>query len=284
MKPAPFQWHAVRSTEEALAVLAEHGDEAAVLAGGQSLVPTMNFRLARPEHLVDINGAAELDYLEADEDRVRIGALTRHAAFHRPVTDDVLGALLAEVVRHVAHLPIRVRGTFAGSLAHGDPAAEWATVATALEAVIVARSRSAERDIPAAEFFDGVLSNTLQPEEMICEVRLPRLGDDWRWGFSEYSRRAGDFALGMTLAALRLENGRIAEVRVAVGAIADRPVRVPAAEEALAGQHADAGLADAAAEAAREGIEPLEDLHASVEYRRDLVRATTRRAVLQALS
>jgi carbon-monoxide dehydrogenase medium subunit len=284
MKPAPFDYHAPRSIAEAVALLAAHGDEAKVLAGGQSLVPAMNFRLARPAVVVDINRIAELDFCTTTDGALRIGALTRHVRFERPVADGALGALLADVVRYIAHLPIRVRGTFAGSLAHADPAAEWCLVATTLGAEIRARGPDGERTIDAAAFFKSILTTSLRSDELITAVRLPLLGPAWRFGFAEFSRRAGDFALGMALALLRLDGARIAEARIGVGGAGDRPLRISQSEQALAGALPDpAALAEAAAIAAA-AVEPFEDLHASVAYRRDLVRAMTRRALERALA
>jgi carbon-monoxide dehydrogenase medium subunit len=284
MKPAPFAYHAPRSVDEAVELLAAHGDDAKVLAGGQSLVPAMNFRLARPAVLVDINRVPELGFCSVSNGTLRIGALARHARFERPVADGPLGALLADVVRYIAHLPIRVRGTFAGSLAHADPAAEWCVVATTLDAEILARGPGGERSIEAGTFFRSILTTSLRPDELITEVRLPVLGPDWRFGFAEFSRRAGDFALSMALAALRLDGGRITEARIGVGGAGERPLRIGEAERALAGTTPrPEGLAEAGAIAGAT-VEPFEDLHATVAYRRDLVRAMTRRALERALA
>jgi carbon-monoxide dehydrogenase medium subunit len=284
MKPAPFDYHAPRSVAEALELLVAHGDDAKVLAGGQSLVPAMNFRLARPAVLVDINRIAELDFCATSDGALRIGALTRHVRFERPVTDGPLGALLADVVRYIAHLPIRVRGTFAGSLAHADPAAEWCVVATTLDAEIRVRGPDGERTIGAWAFFRSILTTSLRPDELITEVRLPTLEPGWRFGFAEFSRRAGDFALSMALALLRLDGERIVEARIGVGGAGDRPLRISEAEQALTGAVPDpAALAEAGAIAGAR-VDPFEDLHASVAYRRDLVRAMTRRALERALA
>src|SRR5262245_33049309 len=167
MKPAAFSYHAPKRLEEALEILRASGPECRVLAGGQSLVPAMNFRLARPETLVDINRIEGLSEVRSVGHDLAIGALTRHARFERPVTDGPLGALLPKVARQIAHLPIRLRGTFAGSIAHADPAAEWCTLAVALDAEIIARSVSGTRVIPAAAFFKSIFTTDLKPEEMI---------------------------------------------------------------------------------------------------------------------
>src|SRR5580700_2971529 len=190
MKPAPFQYHAPKTVDEAVALLAEVAPvDGRVLAGGQSLVPTMAFRLARPAHLVDINGIAELDRITVADGKLSIGACVRHAAFYRPVTDGPLGLLLAAVVRHIAHHPIRTRGTFCGSLANADPASEWCTVAAALDAEMVARSAHGTRVIAAKDFFAGVMTTALAEDELLTEVRLPLLPAGTCVGFQEFSRR-----------------------------------------------------------------------------------------------
>ena len=284
MKPAPFDYHAPRSVGEAVELLAAHGDDAKILAGGQSLVPAMNFRLARPAVLVDINRIAELDFCATNDRVLRIGALARHTRFERAVTEGPLGMLLADVVRYIAHLPIRVRGTFAGSLAHADPAAEWCVVAATLDAEIRARGKDGERTIDAAAFFRSILTTALRPDELITEVRLPALGPDWRFGFAEFSRRAGDFALGMALAVLRLDGARITEARIGIGGAGDRPLRISEAERTLEGtMPGPEALAEAGAIAAAK-VDPFEDLHATAAYRRDLVRVMTKRALERALA
>jgi aerobic carbon-monoxide dehydrogenase medium subunit len=284
MKPAAFTYHAPRSVDEALALLAEHGDDGKVLAGGQSLVPAMNFRLARPATLIDINRIAALDFLTRADGWLRIGALARHVAFEQPVATGPLGALLPQVARCVAHLPIRVRGTLVGSLAHADPAAEWSLVAATLGAQIVARSTGGERTLAADGFFRTAFTTALRPDELITEVRLPLKDDGWRCGFMEFSRRKGDFALAMALAALRLEGDRIVEARLGVGGAEHRPRRIEAAEQILVGATAGPqALADAASTAAS-ALEPVEDIHASAEYRRDLAQVMARRALERALA
>jgi aerobic carbon-monoxide dehydrogenase medium subunit len=284
MKPAAFAYHAPQSLDEALALLARHGDEGKLLAGGQSLVPAMNFRLARPAVLIDINRIAALDFLSGEDRWLRIGALTRHVAFERPLAVGPLGVLLPRVVREIAHLPIRVRGTFAGSLAHADPSAEWSLVAATLGAEIVAQSSAGARTLAADRFFRTAFTTALQPDELIAEVRLPLLGDAWRCGFQEFSRRKGDFALAMALAALRLENGLIVEARIGVGGAEHRPRRIEAAERILIGDSPGPETLAEAAAAVAAALEPVEDIHASAEYRRDLARVMTRRALAEALA
>src|SRR6266849_8594315 len=212
MKPAPFRYHAPKTIEEAVETLAEvAGDDGRVLAGGQSLVPIMAFRLARPAHLVDINGVEALRRLAGEGERLCIGACVRHAAFHHPVADGPLGRLLATVVRHIAHYPIRTRGTFCGSIAHADPASEWCLVVAALEGEMVAQSTAGTRIIPARDYFRGIMTTALKEDELLREVRLPILPEDSHCGFYEFNRRAGDFALAMALATFCIRDGVMSE-------------------------------------------------------------------------
>ncbi|MGC2414958.1 MAG: FAD binding domain-containing protein, partial [Stellaceae bacterium] len=236
MKPALFEYHRPATISDAVHLLGELVPfEGRVLAGGQSLVPIMAFRLARPAHLIDINAVAGLDRLEACDGHLRIGARVRHAAFHRPVVNGPLGALLANVVRHIAHYPIRLRGTFCGSLAHADPAAEWSVVAATLDADLVARSGRGERRMAARDFFQGAMETALLPDELLVEARLPILAADTRFGFAEFSRRPGDYALAMALAVLRVEGDVIAEPRIGLGGAEAKPRRIASAEAVLRG-------------------------------------------------
>jgi carbon-monoxide dehydrogenase medium subunit len=280
MKPAPFVRHVPRTLDEALKILAEVApQDGRVLAGGQSLVPIMAFRMARPAHLVDINEVAGLDRLEVDGGKLVIGARVRHAAFHKAAAPGPLGALLETVVRHIAHYPIRMRGTFCGSLAHADPASEWCLTAATLDAEIVAKSAKRERVIAARDFFQGIMATALAEDELLAEVRLPLLAEGTRFGFNEFSRRAGDFAMSASLVTYRLANGKIAEARVGVGGAEASPRRIAEAEAALNGKTPDAAAFTAAAEAAATAIDPLVDHQTDADYRRDLVRAVVRRAL-----
>ena len=280
MKPAAFRYYAPTTVAEAVATLAKVAPEdGRVLAGGQSLVPIMAFRLARPAHLVDINGIEALRRLNKVGDKLCIGACVRHAAFHEPVAEGPLGQLLATVVRHIGHHPIRTRGTFCGSLAHADPASEWCLVAATLGAEIIATSNRGTRTIAALDYFDGIMATTLEPNELLTEVRLPMLPPDTRFGFSEFARRAGDFALGMALVTYCLKGGTMVEPRVGIGAAEPYPRRIAQAEAALAGRKPGPEVFQAAAEAAAAAVDPLEDFHTSADYRRDLVRTVTRRAL-----
>jgi carbon-monoxide dehydrogenase medium subunit len=280
MKPAPFRYHAPRTLAEAVDMLGEVASEdGRVLAGGQSLVPIMAFRLTRPAHLVDINGITELERLGIADNRLRIGACVRHTAFYKPVVEGSLGRLLAQVVRHIAHHPIRTRGTFCGSLAHADPAAEWCLAVTALGGEMVAQSTSGTRTIAAPDFFRGIMTTALDEDELLTEVRLPMPAPDTRFGFYEFNRRAGDFALGMALVSYRLCGGLIAEARVALGGVEALPRRIEDAERALLGHPAERATFVRAADAAADVVDPLEDAATSAEYRRDLTRTVTRRAL-----
>ena len=280
MKPAAFRYYAPKTIEEAVALLAEVApDDGRVLAGGQSLVPTMAFRLAKPGHLVDINGIAELGRLAVEDGRLVIGAGVRHAAFHRPVAGGPLGQLLSFVVRHIAHYPIRTRGTFCGSLAHADPASEWCLTAATLGAEMVAISVRGTRAIPAADFFDGIMTTTLTDDELLAEARITLLSADTRFGFYEFSRRAGDYALAMALVTYRIVDGSIVEPRIGIGGAEAQPRRIAEAEQALAGSPPTDAAFRAAADIAATRIDPMEDIQANAEFRRDLVRTVTRRAL-----
>jgi carbon-monoxide dehydrogenase medium subunit len=283
MKPARFRYHAPRTIEEAVDTLAEvAGEDGRVLAGGQSLVPIMAFRLARPAHLVDINEIEALRRLAVDGQQLCISACVRHATFHKPVVDGPLGRLLAAVVRHIAHYPIRTRGTFCGSIAHADPAAEWCLVAVALGAQMVARRAGGTRTIPAQDFFRGIMTTALEEDELLIEVRLPILPHDTHFGFYEFNRRAGDFALGMALVTFRIQDGAICEPRVALGGVEAQPRRIGEAEELLAGRSAERAVFEEAAAVVAAAVDPLEDAITSAIYRRDLARTVTRRALEQA--
>jgi len=283
MKPAPFDYFAPRTVDHAFDLLAKHGEDGKVLAGGQSLVPAMNFRLARPALLIDINRIGNLDYVREENGELRIGALARHAQFEAPLARGALAGFLPRVARHIAHVPIRSRGTFCGSLAHADPASEWCLVAATLDAELVLANRRGVRSLRPSEYFVGALTTAIEPDELLTEVRLPALDAGWRGGFAEFSRRAGDYALAMCAAFLRIDDGRVAEARVGVGGAADRPSRIAAAEELLVGSDCGAKLRREAGEIAAAAIEPLADIQASGEYRRQLVRAMVERALSQAL-
>lgn len=280
MKPAPFVRHVPKTLDEALKILAEVApQDGRILAGGQSLVPIMAFRLAKPAHLVDINEVAGLDKVTSNGKTLTIGARVRHSAFHKSVVDNPLGRLLSVVVGHIAHYPIRMRGTFCGSLAHADPASEWCLVAATLDASLVAKSTRGERVIAAKDFFAGIMSTALAEDELLAEARLPLLPKDTKFGFNEFNRRAGDFALAASLVSYRLQGGKIIEARIGVGGAEAYPRRIKEAEAALNGKAPGDVAFRAAAEAAATAIDPLEDHQTDADYRRDLVSAMVRRAL-----
>jgi aerobic carbon-monoxide dehydrogenase medium subunit len=280
VKPAPFAYHRPATLDETLRLLAELAPrDGRVLAGGQSLAPMMAFRLARPAHLIDINAVAGLNALAVRDGALRVGACVRHAEFHHPVAEGPLGAMLATIVRHIAHYPIRMRGTFCGSLAHADPASEWCLVAATLDATMIAMSTRGERAIPADKFFSGIMSTALADDELLAQVRLPLLPADTKVGFNEFSRRAGDFAMSAGLVTYRLDGGKIIDAHVGVGGAEPHPRRIPEAEAALNGQTPGDAVFRVAAAAAAKAIEAMEDHQTTAEYRRDLVRAVVRRAL-----
>jgi carbon-monoxide dehydrogenase medium subunit len=280
MKPAPFIYHAPRSAVEAVAMLAEVAPhEGRIIAGGQSLVPAMALRMAQPPHLVDINGVPEFRELTIGADEISIGACVRHAAFHKPIAEGPLGKSLSAVVRHIAHYPVRTRGTFCGSIANADPASEWCLVAATLGAKMIVASARGRRSIDAHDFFRGVMATALEADEVLTAVRLPALSPDTRCGFYEFSRRAGDFAITMAYTVYRLREGFIADPRVGVGGVESQPRRIAEAEAALTGQKPTREVFAAAAEAAAAALEPIDSNADSAQYKREVTLAAVRRAL-----
>jgi carbon-monoxide dehydrogenase medium subunit len=286
MKPAPFTYHAPKTVDDAIALLARYApEEGRVLAGGQSLVPMMNFRLASPAHLIDINGVRGLDRVREEGGHLVIPACVRHAAFETPVVKGPLGTLLATVARHIAHVPVRSRGTFCGSLAHADPASEWCLAAVTLGAVLTLKSVRGERRVAAGDFLAGIMTTTLAPDELLVEARIPLLPADARCGFYEVSRRAGDFAMTMAMAVWQLQAGGIGAPRLGVGGA--EPVARCLAEAArhLDGQIPTPELfATVADKAAQSLTEVMQDAQTSAEFRRELTRTVVRRALERSLS
>jgi aerobic carbon-monoxide dehydrogenase medium subunit len=282
MKPAPFSYHRARSAEEAVSLLAELGDDAKLLAGGQSLVAMMNFRLVRPAALVDISRLTGLRYIREHDGELRIGALALHRDLERLADPGVLAGfgMLPRAARYIGHYAIRAAGTFGGSIAHADPAAEWCMAALLFDAQIVARRRGGDRVIPAAGFFRGFLETDLRPDEMIIEVRLPvpRPGA----AICEFARRHGDFAIVAVAAAVSSEGGVCRDARVVLGGVAGTAQRAAGAEAALIGSGLGADAIAAAAEEAAAGTDPPGDVHGSAEYRRHLVRVLAARVIEEA--
>jgi carbon-monoxide dehydrogenase medium subunit len=284
MKPAPFEYFRPQSLDEALALLAEHGADAKPLAGGQSLIPAMNFRLATPSVLVDLNGLAQLSYIKDDLGDVRIGGMARQRAIERSRVVSERVPLLAETMPHIAHPAIRNRGTIGGSLAHADPAAELPAVVVALKARLMVSSTSGTREVPAEEFFVGLFSTAVQPGELLTEIRIPPPPTRSGFAFQEISRRHGDFALVGVTAAVQLgEDGRCSDVRIALLSVGDRPMLATLGAKVLVGQRPSAEAIRAAADAAAtRDIDPSSDIHASARYRRQLANVLTRRVLERA--
>lgn len=283
MKPPVFRYVRARSLEEATAELAREGGEAKVLAGGQSLVPMLNFRMAHPSALIDINQIPGLSEIKSESGAVRIGALTRHYAVEMsPLIAQKL-PLIAAAAKHVAHVAIRNRGTFAGSLSHADPAAEWPLVARLFDAEIITRTAAGGRTLKAQEFFVTYLTTALAEDEIVTEIRIPEPLPGTGWGFEEMSRRLGDFALAAVGVLLTVRGGLCTQARIAMAGVGVTPLRAPRAEALLQGQKlTEDALRAAAAQAATE-CDPPTDIHASAELRRHLVSVLTRRALTAAV-
>jgi carbon-monoxide dehydrogenase medium subunit len=284
VKPAEFAYARPDTLEEALAILADHGGEARPLAGGQSLVPAMNFRLAQPAMLVDLNRVKELDGIEPSGDGLRIGGMTRHRALERSPLVARLSPLIAETMPFVAHEPIRTRGTLGGSLAHADPAAELPAVMLALGATIGVRSRASQRSILAADFFVGLYATALEAGELVVNVMVPRLPPGSGWAFEEVARRHGDYALAGVAAVVTLgPEGLVSDARIALLGLHERSVLAVESARAIVGAAPTPAAIDAAADAAsRLDSDPSSDIHASRVYRQHLTGVLVRRVLARA--
>lgn len=287
MKPAPFRYFDPDSADDVVALLGEWGDDGKLLAGGQTLGPMLNFRLLAPSALIDINRAESLSYQQRlDDGSLAIGALTRQQMLEDDVDVAVVQPLVAAAMPLIAHRAIRNRGTVGGSLAHADPAAEWGGLIAALDATIVIRHhKRGQRRVVAADFFKGLLQTALEPDELLSEIRLPAWPSGAGWGIQEFSRRHGDFALaGIACVVVRDPQGHCAKVRLAAFGVEANPRRLDDAESALLGERPDEKLIAEAARLASRAVEPLNDRHASADYRRQLVAVLLQRAVGEALS
>ena len=284
MKPAPFDYFTPATVDEALALLDTHGGDAKPLAGGQSLIPAMNFRLARPAVLVDLNRISELAYVRAESGSLAVGAMTRQRVVERSDVVARAAPLLAEAMPSIAHPQIRNRGTMGGSIAHADPSAELPAVMLALEAQFRATSATGERSIPAGEFFRGMLETALAPGELLVEIAVPPLPARTGTAFVEMARRHGDYALVGVAAVVTLDGkGRCRAARVALLSVGDGPVLAAEAGKVLAGQAPSEELVRAAGDtAATRDVDPPSDVHATAAYRRQLVAVLTRRALARA--
>jgi carbon-monoxide dehydrogenase medium subunit len=284
VKPPKFEYHAPATVDEAVALLARYGGEAKALAGGQSLMPLLNFRLTRPAALVDLNRIPALAGIREHDGQLRFGAMTRQRAIEfSPVVARRL-PLLAEATRWVGHLPIRTRGTIGGSIAHADPAAEYPAVLTALEGEVVARGPRGERVVGAADLFQTYLTTSLAPDEILTEVRLPAMEPGSGWAFEEFARRHGDFAIVGIAAVVVLDGRRCRRARLAAAGAGRVPVRLREAEAVLEREGVGEPAIQRAAEAAERAVAPDSDLHASAEYRRHLARVLTARALRRAVA
>jgi len=279
MKLPPVEYEAPTTVAEAVDLLAEHADEASVLAGGQSLIPLLALRLARPELLIDINGIDELSGVSATDGQVAIGAMTREYVAEESETLAGTVPLLAAALPLIGHEAIRSRGTIGGSLAHGDPAAELPAVARALDAEFVVRSQSGERVIPAAQWFEGYLMTSRRPDELLLEARFPAARPGTGTSFQEVARRHGDFAIVGLAASLTLSGGTISDARLAFAGMSDVPVRAAAAEDLLVGESPSAELFEEAARRAADDTDPPADLHGSSDYRKKVAAALVRRGL-----
>jgi CO/xanthine dehydrogenase FAD-binding subunit len=284
MKPPRFDYLAPRTLDEALAHLHQHGDQAKILAGGQSLIPMLNFRLAHPGVVVDVNRLTDLAYVRQHDGGVAVGALTRQHAVERSDLVRARVPVVAEACRFIGHAPIRHRGTFGGNLAHADPASELPAVMVALEAEMAVASRAGSRAIPAGQFFIGPLTTALQPGEMLTEIRIPAAPPRTGGAFVEMARRAGDFALVGVAALVTLdEAGQCARARIALCGVGPTPIRARAAEDALVGQAPTTAALDEAADRAAAATSPPSDVHGSAEFRRKLARHFARQALAAAI-
>ena len=282
MKPAPFAYFAPLTMQEAVSLLDEHGYEAKLLAGGQSLVPLMNLRLARPEVLVDLNRVQELSFVECTDGHVRIGAMTRHHTVATSPRIAGVSPLLSHAAGHIGYRAIRHRGTMGGSIAHADPASEVPCIAVVQGAEIEVMGSGGVRTIPAEEFFLDHMTTALEPEEMVRSVRFPRMRPGDSWGFKEFARKVGDFAVVIVAVLLRIESGQVVSARIGLGGVEATPRRSRPAEQLLVGSPAGQAVIDEAARAAAETVDPMSDIHGSADYRRRLVNALTRRALHEA--
>ena len=285
MKPAPFAYFAPTTIDEALGLLTEHGYDAKLLAGGQSLIPTMNFRLAQPAALIDLNHIPDLAYIQpTPEGGLRIGAMTRQRALEKNELVIQRAPLLCATMPYIAHVQIRNRGTIGGSLAHADPAAELPVIAVALDAQLKVRSKLGERQVSAQDFYVALFTTDLAPDELLAEITLPPLRPRTGWSFQEVARRRGDYAIVGVAAKVTLDAlGRCDEARIVLLSVGEGPVQANQAVALLQGEQPTPDLIVAAAETcATQDIDPTADIHASVAYRRHLAKVLARRALTEA--
>jgi carbon-monoxide dehydrogenase medium subunit len=282
MKPPLFEHHVVASIDEATSALAEWGDEAKVLAGGQSLMPLLNLRLAHPAYLVDINRVAELDGI-TNGNGVRIAAVTRHRTAERSPVLVAANPLVADAIRWIGHAAIRNRGTIGGSLAHSDPAAELPLLLVTLGGSVEVRSARGARSIDAEDLFGGFLTTTLEADELLTSAHFPALEAGTGWSFQEFNRRSGDFGIVSAAVTLQVADGVCRDARIGLAGVSGTPIRLRESEAALRGERLTAALFDDVAKAAVAPLDPPNDLHGTPAYRRHLAATLVKRALQEAL-
>lgn len=283
MKPPPFTYACPRSVDAALALLAHSGDEAKLLAGGQSLVPMLNLRMAWTEALIDLNQLTELDFIIQDNGTLRVGALTRHRALEESDVVRAAQPLLSRAAAEVGHLAIRNRGTIGGSLVHADPAAEWPLAAVTLNTQLLLRSQTDARTVAARDFFIAPLTTTIEPHELLCEIHFPVAPERTVWGFQELCRRPGDFAVAAVACQLTLDADRTCTAAsIAIGGAHDIPLAISEAATILVGSTGEETAISQAAEKAAELVDPPSDVHGSADFRRRMVKVLTKRALTEA--
>jgi carbon-monoxide dehydrogenase medium subunit len=279
MKPAAFTYHAPSTLGEVFELFAAHGEEAKILAGGQSLGPMMNMRLAQPAHVIDVNGIAELDFILEENGALAVGALARHREVETSSLVRAVCPILAKAASSVGNYTIRQRGTMGGSLAHADPAAQFPLIAVLLGAEVTIASPRGTRTVPAAEFFVSVFTTDIAADEVITKVRFPALVAGEGWGFQMLSRRVGDFAIVAAAATVILHGSRVVSLRLALGGVTDRPVALADLVSELTGVEPDAAWLERAASGAMSGVEPDDDPKVPAAYRRELAAVLVRRAL-----
>ncbi|HEU4342737.1 MAG TPA: xanthine dehydrogenase family protein subunit M [Candidatus Binatia bacterium] len=286
MKPAPFEYFSPDEIDDALELLSRHGEDGKILAGGQSLMPLMNLRLARPRVIVDINRLAALDYISPGAGgELTIGALTRQRSLEQSTVVKDRNPLLAATMPLIGHFQIRNRGTIGGSLAHADPAAELPAVSLALDVEFVVKSAVGERRIPAREFFLGYMTTAIEPTELLTEIRVPGWRPGSRWAIEEVARRRGDFAIVGVVVLLQLSGAGLCEkARLALFGVGDHPVRISRGEEILIGNRPESNIFKEVAKAVAEELDPTSDVHASQEYRKEVGAFLTRKALQTAMA
>ena len=284
MKPAPFEYFAPTSLDEAVTLLGAYGEDAKVIAGGQSLIPLMNMRLATPKYLIDINRIQGLDQVREVDGHLEIGALNRHSMIASSQLIQETCPLLAEVVNHVAHRQVRYRGTFGGSVAHADPAAEFPTVVTALDGEIKLVGPDGARWIKPEEFFMGYLMTTIEPDEILTEIRVPVTPVGSGFSVYEFARKQNYFAIAGAVCLLSAEGDRVKQVALGLLGVSPAPVKPREAEDLLRGNVLSDKRVEEVAKSVMESVEPDSDLHASEDYRREMAGVVTKRALRDAFS